>query len=578
MNVKNAQEADGYLKESSPKSLLKIFFNEVFFSKQYYLLNRKRCILFEGAYGQAGRVQVCGQVVDLYVPNDKDKINSKTNGSFFHLNQHFYIKHKDKRIDTLLIEGARPIEDMYAPAVKKAHLFLEILDVHPDTFAKAFFENSPKVSSYPILYKSDTILSRDNGTFAYMLPSSIPMGTYTLRFTLLSVDSVRQNLKDFRYIFKEEGSPLEKDSILGYGKLKIIESNIGTNQEGEYLIISDLDHTFLDTDIEDKEGLMSTIVQSVKEKKLISGMKELLLSLQNDAPLSRPLFFLSASPHFFRRSLAALFHFYGLNVDGIYLKHYTQVVNDISDKVKHYIMNPQKLFHDFNLRHTFETFTKYLSTSFQAFFGNIGYKLEMLLRNRLMQVTSSREILIGDNYEFDFIVFTFYQILLLDLIKKEKLKECLNEFRVMGKEIFTKALIEKIYKLSREAIQLHGRVNPVCFFWINNADHSKTLAHIQNILLGVFRPIFLRAEIHPHLDIEALKGFGVLLPQVCDQGPSMALLALNEGLISIKSAIRIFIHAKDEGGVPTQELKKMISSFHFKNAGFQNEMTEAFNS
>ena len=120
------------------------------------------------------------------------------------------------------------------------------------------------------------------------------------------------------------------------------------------MIISDLDHTFLNTQLEDRKGLLGTLVQKANEKKIITGMKHALLELQNNflkisnanstnAKKNIPLFFLSASPHFFRRSLMTLFYLNGVEVSGLYLKYYSKFVDSIISKISKIALNPLQI-------------------------------------------------------------------------------------------------------------------------------------------------------------------------------------------------------------------------------------------
>ncbi len=63
---------------------------------------------------------------------------------------------------------------------------------------------------------------------------------------------------------------------------------------------------------------------------------------------------------------------------------------------------------------------KFLGASYQSLFDQMSYKLSILLYDRIYQPTSSKEILLGDNTESDYMIFTLYQLI------------CLGKSRVMN--------------------------------------------------------------------------------------------------------------------------------------------------
>ena len=560
--------------------------------KLNYFIDRKRSVFLEGATGASKRVKISGQVVDLYIPeNNFNKLNDDVKKNISDIDL-FKLKLFYNIIEP--IEEHKPLEDFYLPSVGKAKLIIEILDVTPENFNLK--------NDYKIIYKNDEVICNSKGFFYHKVEAPIEVGKYTFRITLATIESIRQNLKDFKFIFKNliknkesninkpqeneqhENSGInesEQSKILGYGKIEILN-------EDSFLIISDLDHTFLNTQLEDRKGLLGTLVQKANEKKIITGMKHALLELQNNflkksnvnstnteknEQTKIPLFFLSASPHFFRRSLMTLFYLNGIEVSGLYLKYYSKFVDSIISKISKIALNPLQNLNTFNFRKVFEELTNYLSVQVQSIFDNIGYKLEMLLQNRLMQNTNSKEILLGDNYDRDHVTFVLYQILLLNIVEKDLLKDFLNKIKYLGKEILSRETIENLYNLTISNIEIHGAINPVNAVWINDAKKNNHKEKLEDLLLGVLQPMFAFIKINLKLTISDLEKYGVNMPKIYEQGPGLILCAYDEGLVNELSVKEVFSKSLIEDKSTTKEdLSQTLIEFNFKDKKNFNEL------
>ncbi len=464
-------------------------------STNYY----RRTALLEGACGQAGRVQVCGQVVDLCL--NQQQIKDKW--------EPFYnLPHSS-------IHTIRPLEDLSMPSVKKARLQLEILDVRPQDF------ELDQSESYSVCFCSPEYISDSNGFFAIAVPEALASKDYVVRIILRGINSARQSLKDLKYLSQKEYTQvLKTDICIGYGKLCILPPDFS-----DYILISDVDQTFLNTKMQTKIGLLATLSQKPKEKKLIDGMGELYRQITQTKLRRVPLFFLSASPHFFRRTFYSLFANHGLDTHGLYLKYLNSVVDNITDKVLDIAANPLSLFSEKGLRASLEGGMKFISTNMLSLFDQVGYKLEMLLRNRLMQPSSAKEILIGDNLESDFFIFTLYQLLLSGKCSQDKLAEHLAQVSFQGRESLTTKHIQTICRLTTENLNLHNSQNPVCNIWINRAKEEPNQKIMQELITSSL-PGELRNAYSTSQDI--------CQPRLCKHGFEMGLAAFDEGILQIQ--------------------------------------------
>ena len=490
---------------------------------------RRRTALLEGACGQAGRLRICGQVVDILLPIEL-------------INEEWEPFHN---LPASSLGVIRPIEDWNMSGVRGARLQMEVLKVEPQNFKLA------QVEHYGILFSSPVFSSHGKGFFNYLLPARdhLEKGNYVVRIILRGIHSLRQSLLDLRYISKSSEQVLQKDQNIGYGKLCILEPDFQ-----DYMLISDIDQTFLDTQIESKEGLIKCLGEKAYDKKTINGMAEFYRQLSSIQGESVPLFFLSASPHFFRRTFISLFDKYRIGVDALYLKYLSGVIDTLSDKVMQVASNPFQVFSGKDINSLISEGMKYVSTHVLSLFDQIGYKLEMLLQNRLMQATQSKEILIGDNFEGDFFIYVLYQLLLKGYHSQRELEDYLNQFRFQGQEVLTKENVQKLCKLREQNIGLHGKKNPVSAVWINNAKKERNENAMEEIIKTSLSPMLQRAYAQ---DPE------IIPMRLCEKGLGMTLAAFDENILDLESVAAVFISSREEGQ-PAEELQASLEKFVFQ--------------
>ena len=504
----------------------------------------RRTALMEGACGQAGRVQCCGQLLDLPIP----------------------AQDLGEEWDPFLClavtakERIRPLEDIMLASVRGAILKLELLDIKPENF------DASKAHSYKVLFCSPEFRTNANGYFSSPLDASLRSGFYVSRITLVKIASLRQSLKDLQYLRKSNKQTLQNNVCVGYGRVHILKADF----QG-HVLISDLDQSLVRTPVGEYLALAATLLDRPKDKQFVSGMEPLYKELSQSKAGIKAFFLLSASPHFFHRTMLSFFAQKNLRFDAVYLKQ-TDLMTSLSkmgeklwDLCYHL---PRHL--KGNLRSFLEEMTKYLSAYVYSIFYNIGYKLEILLQNRLMQATGTKEVLVGDTTASDFFVFTLYQFLLQDLLPTKALKAYLQSMPFLGKETLPPESVAKVFRLSRENIKLHGSLNPVAAVWINNVakDKGKAKSDAQENKQGAaedrlfdqkYMDELISFSLAPPLrklyEASYNESKIVRRPLLCKEGWEMALAAFDAKLIDMQALKKIAKEAKRDPQSP----KKLLS-------------------
>lgn len=155
------------------------------------------------------------------------------------------------------------------------------------------------------------------------------------------------------------------------------------------VVRSDIDLTYLDTHFLHKRDMLKLLAQAADERKTLPAMEKVYPALRAGASgkEDRPLVFVSGSPRFFKRILESKMVIDGVEQNGILLKAfeeiaYTQLIN----------LDPERI-----------------GTALKE---QVGYKLGHLLRGRMDLPTKAAEILMGDDSEADFVVYSIYHRLM----------------------------------------------------------------------------------------------------------------------------------------------------------------------
>lgn len=464
--------------------------------------DRKRIALLVGATGQSERLRIRGQVADIPISEEQ----RQEEWTPFH------------NLPRSHVASIRPMQDFTMLPVRRPRLQIEILAVDPRKFDPA------KLSEYQVVHETPQFTGADDSFFECPLNATLPPGRYTVRVILRRIDSMRQSIADLAFIGQGDSEIIKKDLPIGYGKLRVLPPD----SRGD-IVTSDIDQTFLDTPLHSSQGLMETLFQSPEAKAHIAGLPEFYKELRREQDLDRPLLFISASPHFFRRTLSAVFDHHGIEYSALHLKHLQGTLDAALKKALDAVFNMGDYLGQ-GLQHSLERTAKFFGSSLASIFDQISYKLLTLLENRLMQPPRVREILMGDNTEGDFFIFSLYQFLLRGDLTGQELEDYLYHLHFQNREALTRDAARRIRQLTERIHAELGTDNTVRAVWINRSreepDEAAMLAEIRKAL-----PV----ELRPAFD----DGTGLALPRACAGGAGFALAALDEGSIDLEAALRV---------------------------------------
>lgn len=402
--------------------------------KRTKIIDKKRIAVCGGTLGRENRSYVRGQVVDIGI-------------SDFSKAEEFW------DLITGLFQGE---EDQVTP-----FLDFSLAPVRKPILQVSVFE----LESNKMIYRSEPIIADQDGFFSHQISKPIPPGKYFFEVSLEGLDSYRQFSKDLAFTNVNKESDLRKSSLLGRGRLRILSEDYRN-----YVLTSDIDQTYLATDLHSKAGKLAALFETAEQKRALPGMPELYRRLRKDLDDS-PLVFISASPHFFRRTLFATAKRHNIEFESIHLKYLEGTIKGVLDKVIGTTFNPVELLSG-GFRSAFRRTRKFLGASYQSLFDQMAYKLSILLQARLYLPTHSKEILLGDNTESDFMIFTLYQLILLQDWEGQELEDYLYKLNFLGRDAITRDNARKIRRLAEENWKLHGRINPVEIAIINATKYG----------------------------------------------------------------------------------------------------------
>lgn len=402
--------------------------------KKTKIIDKKRIAVCGGTLGREDKSYVRGQVVDVGIDDitKAEEIWDLLTGLF---------KGEEEEVT--------PFLDFSLAPVRKPLLRIEVYD-----------------ASEKLMYTSETVVADEDGFFSHEITKTLPPGKYIFEVNLEGLDSYRQFSKDLANNRNtKKDSEIKKNPVLGRGRLRILP-----NDYSNYVVTSDIDQTYLATDIASKAGKLSALFESAAQKRALPGMPELYRRLRKDLK-DAPLIFISASPHFFRRTLFATIKKHNIEFESIHLKYLEGTIKGVLDKIIGTTVNPINLLSG-GFRSALMRTSKFLGASYQSLFDQMAYKLSILLQARTYMPTHTKEILLGDNTESDFMIFTLYQLILLQDWDGDELEEYLYKLNFLGRDAITRDNAKSIRKIAEMNWKIHGKINPVQIAIINKTDHG----------------------------------------------------------------------------------------------------------
>ncbi len=462
------------------------------------IVGKKRIALYSGFLGQSERIQIKGQVLDVPILENY----LEENWDIFCM------------LPQSMINRFRAIQDINTGLVRNPRIQIEIIPYEKKTIQE--------LANIPPIAKIENLTANSFGLFEIPLQKIIKKlesGKYLIRTTLKGTDSIRQNFLDLAFLTTGTNPLLDQNIPIGFGRLRILPENY----EG-FVIISDIDKTFLNTRFEDRQGLLETLLERVENKKTITGMEEFYKKIKLH---DYPLIFISASPSFFHRVLEGVFKRFQIPIEGLYLKKVTNPVSNIYTKIFKVITNFNEYLNQ-NIQEMFNRSVKFLNATLQTMVDQTAYKLKVLLYLRKMQPSFSKEILIGDNTESDFLVFTLYQLLLMGIIPETEIINFLYNLKYKGKEAIHRDLAYQILQLVKENYQIHGKINPIYSVFIHQAYEKPKQEEVYKLL-----------EETLNIKIEELENYKIKLPVLYKNMWELSFLSYKKNIILKQDLIEL---------------------------------------
>lgn len=457
------------------------------------IVGRKRIAIYNGFVGQSERTTIKGQIVDIPILEN-------------YLNESWDIF---CMLPQSMINRFRAVQDINMGIVRNPRIQVDIIP-----YENKSYEELSQVKAIATL---PNFTANSFGIFEVPIKKIIPKlesGKYLIRTYLKGTDSIRQNFLDLAFLTTGTNPVLDQNLPIGYGRLRILPENY----EG-FIIISDIDKTFLNTRFEDRQGLLETLLERIENKKPIPGMDEFYRKLKSH---DYPLIFISASPTFFHRVLEGVFKRFQISIDGLYLKKVSNPVSNISSKIINVITNFNEYLNQ-GLNEMFNRSIKFLNATMQTMVDQTAYKLIVLLSLRKMQPSFSKEILIGDNTESDFLIFTLYQLFLGGYIEDNSIIDFLYHLKFKEKEAIHRDLAYQIYKLVQENHQIHGKINPVYASFIHRAYPIPDQNGINELLEESLKK-----------KIDELKNLKIKLPKIYENMWELSYSCFEKNIINKK--------------------------------------------
>ncbi len=214
---------------------------------------------------------------------------------------------------------------------------------------------------------------------------------------------------------------------------KVLEQ-LNRNYDG-FIVISDIDKTYLATQIDSIGGLLRTAFETPESKDNVPGFSIILRALRRggeEAPTKVPVFFVSASPPQMRDALLSKMQIDGVDHDGIVFKDQLEYVR---------------------------------AGEFKKLREQIGYKTSALLSLWLKAPKKSKLVLFGDDSESDPVIYSLFEEILSGRLRGEMLQRMLGYLKVFPEE--TQKIMNLVKQLGPECF------SPVRYIFINLASGSQ---------------------------------------------------------------------------------------------------------
>lgn len=276
-----------------------------------------------------------------------------------------------------------------------------------------------------------------------------------------------------------------KMSLEKHFELSIPQALKGLDPSYEgYIFISDIDRTYLDTQIDSLGGLFRAAFEAPERKVNVPGFSTVLRAVRRgpfEQPQKNPIFFLSASPPQMASKILAKMHLDAVDHDGIIFKN--------------------------QLKHV-------RSGNFTKLREQLSYKLAALLMIWKAAPKNSKLIFFGDDSESDALVFSLFAEVVAAGVRGKTLFELLTFLGVARQEAihvawYSRTLGEARFPVHAAFINLetdsqpqyYDRLGPFIFATDNSLQASLALAEFGLIraraVVSVAKDLILHHDISP---------------------------------------------------------------------------------
>jgi hypothetical protein len=274
-----------------------------------------------------------------------------------------------------------------------------------------------------------------------------------------------------------------------------------------YVFISDIDKTYLATQIDSLGGLLRTAFEAPEAKGNVPGFSIILRAIRRGAaeqPAHNPVFFLSASPPQMEPSLLAKMELDGVEHDGIICKNQLSHVR---------------------------------SGKFRKLREQIGYKLSALLQLWSHLPPNCKIVFFGDDSESDAVIYSLFTEILAGAIQGQELAQLLIQLRVFREDAIaigwlSRSLAKPAYPVKAAFINLetgsqasyYSRFGP--FIYPSDNSLQTALSLFEQGLIrdravrSVARDLILHYDFNPHdllASLEASARRGLFMMSTIDR-------------------------------------------------------------
>jgi hypothetical protein len=234
-----------------------------------------------------------------------------------------------------------------------------------------------------------------------------------------------------------------------------------------YVFISDIDKTYLATQIDTLSGLIRAAFETAERKTNIPGFSVILRACRRGAgeqPLKNPLFFVSASPPQMEAKLAAKMELDGVENDGIIFK---------------------------------DQFEHVRTGRFKKLKEQIGFKLSALLALWQRLPKRSKLVLFGDDSESDAVIYSLFTEIVAKNIEGKQLSELLSYLGVFREEAlkvgwFSRNLREAAYPVQAAFINLETGSQPGYYSRFGSFIHASE--NSMQVAVSLFEQGLIREQ------------------------------------------------------------------------------------